>query len=185
MKKALKKEIIPKINSIPKEELLKNSMEIKRRLFSLKEFLVSKTVMFYMSIKNEVYTHDMVGEVLASKKVAVPIVNTEKNEIFPSEIKSFLELSTGTFGILEPSKEFIREISPKEIDLIIVPGIAFDMKGHRVGYGKGYYDKLLKKTNAVRIGLAFELQIVNQIPKEPHDVPMNKIITEKRIIECI
>lgn len=185
MKKKLKNEVILKREFLPKEELLRKSAEIKEKLFSLDEFKDSKTVMFYMSIKNEVYTHDMVKEALASKKVAVPVVDNANGEIFPSEIKSFSELSVGTLGILEPKMEFMRKLPPEEIDLIIVPGIAFDCRGHRIGYGKGCYDKLLKKTKAIRVGLALELQIINEVPKEAHDVPMDKIITEKRIIGCI
>jgi 5-formyltetrahydrofolate cyclo-ligase len=185
MKKKLKSEIISKRELLPREELLRKSAEIKKKLFSLKEFINSQTIMFYTSIKSEVYTHDMITEALISKKVAIPVVDKVKDEISPSEIKDFSELSQGTFGILEPKKDFIRKILPEEIDLVIVPGIAFDIKGHRIGYGKGYYDRLLKKTKAVKIGFAFELQIIDEVPKEAHDVPMDKIITEKRIIDCI
>ena len=184
MKKKLKNEIISKRELLSREELLRKSVEIKEKLFSLEEFINSETVMFYMSIKNEVYTHDMVRETLSSKRVAVPVVD-EKNEIFPSEIKSLSELSPSTLGILEPRKEFIRRIAPDNVDLVVVPGVAFDCSGHRIGYGKGCYDKLLRKTKAVKIGLAFELQLISEVPKEAHDVPMDKIVTEKRIIQCI
>ena len=85
-----------------------------------------------------------------------------------------------SYGILEPVK--IIEKSPNKIDLIIVPGIGFDKRGNRLGHGKGYYDKLLRKLKTIKIGLAFELQIVDQIPTDENDVPVDLIITEERII---
>ena len=76
------------------------------------------------------------------------------------------------------------KIDPKEIDLIIVPGIVFDLRGFRIGYGEGYYDRLLKSAGVPKIGLAYEFQMRDKLPKESHDVCVDKIITENRIIEC-
>ena len=89
----------------------------------------------------------------------------------------------GKFGIPEPME--LMKVSYKSIDAVIVPGVAFDKNGYRIGFGFGHYDKFLKKTpHAVKIGLAFEFQIVDSVPKEEHDVPVDFIITEKRVIDC-
>ncbi len=99
-------------------------------------------------------------------------------------MKSWKELSIGSYGILEPRTEKIRKTRVEDIDLIIVPGVAFDKKGNRIGHGKGYYDRLLDKTNATKIGLAFEFQLLKEIPTDKHDLPIDILITEKRIIKC-
>ena len=86
---------------------------------------------------------------------------------------------------MEPKKKFFRPVSPEDIDLVIVPGIAFDRSGERIGYGMGFYDRFLKKIrkDTSSIGLAYEFQIVDDIPSEETDVKVNKIITEKRVIK--
>ena len=78
----------------------------------------------------------------------------------------------------------IKKISIDEVDLIIVPGVGFDSCGNRIGHGKGYYDKLLKNSKASTIGLAFEFQVIEKIPSEKHDVSIDMIVTEKRILRC-
>ncbi|MDP7322999.1 MAG: 5-formyltetrahydrofolate cyclo-ligase, partial [Candidatus Woesearchaeota archaeon] len=103
-----------------------------------------------------------------------------------SEIKNFNELEPKTWGILEPKDEFIRKFDIENVDLVIIPGIVFDQNGHRIGYGYGYYDRFLKKLdkNVVKIGFGFEFQIVDKIPEEKHDVPVDIMVTEKRVINC-
>ena len=110
----------------------------------------------------------------------LPFINSEK--LFFSKINSLNDLVIGKFNILEPKDRFKTK---EELDLIIVPGLVFDKKGNRIGHGKGYYDSFLKKhPNATKIGLAFEDQINKKILVEDHDIPMDFIITEKRIINC-
>ena len=89
-------------------------------------------------------------------------------------------MKPGAFGILEP--EPVDEVSLGEVDLILVPGVTFDLTGHRIGHGHGYYDKLLEKAKAPKIGLAFECQIVEKIPHEEHDVELNKITKEGHVV---
>jgi 5-formyltetrahydrofolate cyclo-ligase len=97
------------------------------------------------------------------------------------EIKSLDELSPGTFGILEPAGE--KGISPEEIDLVVVPGVAFDKRGNRMGYGAGYYDSFLPKLRpeVKKVAVAFEIQVTDSLPAEEHDVKMDLIITENTI----
>jgi len=184
MKEKFRKEIKEKRRKHSKEEQRKKSKEIKEKLFGLKEYRDAKTVLFYVSYNGEVFTHDIIKEALKVKKVIVPISNKEDNTLSLSILESWDDLELGSYGILEPKKDRIKEISIDDIDLIIVPGVGFDLNGNRMGHGKGYYDKLLEKTKATSIGLAFEFQIIEKIPTEPHDISLDKIVTESRVINC-
>jgi len=182
MKDNIRKELKKIRNNLSKEYVLDKSKIIERYLFELKEFKKSSTVLFYVSYNNEVFTHDMIKRCLGEKEIVVPISNTKNKTLILSKLENWENLHEGPYGILEPRK--IIEVFPENLDLIIVPGVGFDEKGNRLGHGKGYYDKLLQKTNAKKIGLAFECQIVNQIPTDENDIPVDMIITEKRIINC-
>lgn len=184
MKDKIRKELIETRKKLHKKEVLEKSKQIKKRLFEMKEFKQASKVLFYVSYDNEVYTHEMIKECISSKKIAVPISDKKNRRLILSELRSFHDLELGSYGILEPKKEKIKEIQIGKIDIVIVPGVGFDLNGHRVGHGKGYYDNLLKNSKALLIGLAYDWQIVKHIPIEEHDVLMDKIVTEKRIIEC-
>jgi len=186
MKSTIRKELIEKRKKIPKKEVLEKSKKIKERLFETEEFKQASTILFYVSYDNEVYTQDMIKECLKKDKtVVVPISNVEERNLILSKLKNWKDLKKGSYGILEPKKEKIIEISKHDIDLVIVPGVGFDEHGCRIGHGVGFYDELLKDSkNAYHIGLAFELQILEKIPIEDHDIPVHRIITEERIIYC-
>jgi 5-formyltetrahydrofolate cyclo-ligase len=186
MKDRLRKELIKKRKSLTKTEVLAKSNQIKKRLFELNEFKQSSVVLFYVSYDNEVYTHDMIKECMKTRKnISVPVSDKEQRRLILSELKNWNDLEPGSYGILEPKKDKIKEIPIESIDIIIIPGVGFDELGCRIGHGAGYYDNLLKEsTNALHIGLAFEIQIVEKIPIESHDIPVDKILTEKRMIEC-
>ena len=182
MKSQIRDEILIKRDSLRKEEIFKRSNKIKNSLFSLQEYKKSKIVMFFVSFGSEVHTHDMIKEALKNKNVAVPkLVN---NEIEPSIVIDFDSLiPSGKFGILEPIE--LMKIAYKNIDLVLVPGIAFDKEGFRLGFGFGYYDKFLKKVpKAIKIGLAFDFQIVDKLPREEYDVPVDLIVTDREVIHC-
>ena len=138
--------------------------------------------MFFASFNSEVNTHDMIKKTFGKKNIVIPKII--QHEIEPSVIIDFDNLvPSGKFGILEPIEAM--KIAYKNIDLVLVPGIAFDKEGHRIGYGFGYYDKFLKKVpKAIKIGLCFDFQIVNKIPREEHDAPVDLIVTEERFVEC-
>jgi len=182
MKNQLKESILEKRNSLSKEEILEKSNKIKNNLFNLNHYKKSKTIMLFVSINSEVSTHEMIKEALNNKTIIVPKV--AHHEIEPSIIIDFDNLvPSGKFGILEPIEAM--KTAYKNIDLILVPGIAFDREGHRIGYGFGFYDKFLKKVpKAIKIGLCFDFQLVDKIPREMHDVPVDLIVTEKRIVGC-
>jgi len=179
MKKEMRKQILEKRNSLTKEEIKEKSKIIKKKLFSSEEYQQAKTVSFFVSFGSEVDTHDMIKEALKEKEVCVPIV--QGDYIILSKINDFDDLDKkGKYGILEPSS--IIEVDKELVDLIIVPGVAFDKKGHRIGYGKGYYDSLLIDYKGNTIGLCFSLQLISKVPVKEHDVRVKKVITEKEII---
>lgn len=185
MKKKVRRELINLRKSLSKNEVLEKSNKIKDRLFKMKEFKEAPTILFYISYDNEVFTHDMIKDIIKNKKnVVVPVTDKKNKILILSQLKNWNDLEPGEYNILEPKKEKIKEISVDKIDLIIVPGVGFDHHGHRIGHGKGYYDNLLKNCIVPTIGLAFEFQIIKNIPIERHDENIDKIVTEKRLIDC-
>jgi 5-formyltetrahydrofolate cyclo-ligase len=167
-------------------EILEKSRRIKDQLFHTQEFKDAKTILFYISYDNEVNTHEIIQESLTMKKrIAVPKTDVNARTIICSALTQWDDLTSGAYTILEPRQDCVKEIPLESIDLIILPGIAFDYQGNRIGHGLGYFDRLLqKKIHAHLFGLAFELQIVKNIPTEKHDKKVEKIVTEDRIINC-
>lgn len=169
-----------------KVDIADKSREIKRNLFSLEVFLKSQTVSFYVSMETEVQTDEMVTEALAmGKRVAVPYIDRESGKLSLSELKDpAKELAPGPYTILQPHEELLRPVPLEQVQLVIVPGVAFDPRGRRLGFGKGFYDKLLaqKGGGATCVGLAFQFQVLEEIPAYGHDVPMDMIVTEKGVI---
>lgn len=184
MKDKIRESFLLKRNNISKEDLEEKSRKIQKRLFNLPEFVNSKKILFYIDIGSEVKTKKIIKEAMKKgKNIVLPITDLKEKKLILSEINDLDKgLERGAFGIPEPKS--IKEVNIKDIDLVIVPGIAFDKKGNRVGYGHGYYDKLINSTNKklICIALAFESQIVSNIPKEQHDSSLSKIITENRVI---
>lgn len=179
-KSKIRKEILRKLKKQRACDRIKKSELIKEELFSLSEFKTAKCVMFYVSTNYEVDTHTMIDEAISlGKKVAVPVTLPKEKRLMPSFLSDpTRELTAGPYGIAEPKSSCIREVSIEEIDLVVVPGLAFDKGGGRIGHGPGYYDRFLKKlpSEVPRIGLAFDFQILGEIPSFPHDVPVNKLI---------
>ena len=170
----------------PASRKLKDA-SIKERLFSAPEFTCAKAVLFYASFRSEVSTLTMAEDALAAgKRVLLPVVDNYRKELKLYEIGSLSELSPGFMGIPEPAarRETERDIS--DPDLVIIPGAAFDIYGNRLGYGAGYYDKMLSrlKRRIPLIALAYEEQITDSLPSEPHDVRVQKIVTDRRTIVC-
>lgn len=186
MKDKIRKELKATRMKLSRSEVLEKSNYIKKRLFEMNEFKQASIILFYISYDNEVYTRDMIKECMSNKKnVIVPISDKENRRLILSELNNWNNLEPGSYGILEPRKKKIKEISIDKVDLVIVPGVGFDESGYRIGHGKGYYDDLLRNSEkAFHIGLAFEAQIVKKIPAEAHDLPVHKIVTEKRVIVC-
>lgn len=177
IKHVLRKEMREKRKMLPRDLYAEKSQKIALTLLELKEFKDAKSVLFYVSTPEEVDTHFPIQTALEQgKKIYVPKTNAASLILCP--LNAFAELKPGNFGILEPCSGS-NPAHPKEMDLIVVPGIAFDTKGHRIGYGKGFYDRLLKETKGFKVGLAFNEQLLETVPNEAHDVPLDLLITDQ------
>jgi 5-formyltetrahydrofolate cyclo-ligase len=186
-KAVIRKVVLELRDALAPEERVSHSLVIKESLFKLPQFLSAQSVMFYVSFRSEVETHAMIRQALASGKIViVPVTDMKNRRLALSRLEDFdNDLAPGTWGILEPKQEKIRPIACHDIDLVITPGAAFTTNGRRIGYGGGFYDQLLRESKKSAVALAFEMQILSDIPFNPaHDVPVNFIITEKRIVSC-
>ncbi|NLY47039.1 MAG: 5-formyltetrahydrofolate cyclo-ligase [Tissierella sp.] len=186
IKKSIRNHILDNRSKLGEVYHKSYSETIINKLYDSSFYKDAKIIMTFISFGDEVDTHDFIKKSLSNdKKIVVPITFPKTKEIKPSEIHGFDELEIGFYNILTPKDEFIRFIDPKDIDLAIVPGVAFDRNGYRVGYGGGYYDRFLSKyPDIVKLGVAFDLQLIDAVPKENFDIPVDLIITEKEIINC-
>lgn len=183
-KKELRVEVLKLRDAMSEEEIRRKSSLIENNLLSLPEFTGAKTIMFYVSKGSEVETHKLIRDALGLKKnVVVPFCVDRHHKIVPSRVESFGDLTERCFGILQPAESSIKEVKPDDIDVFIVPGNVFDESGHRIGWGRGFYDRFFAKAPAgkLRIGLAFDFQVVEKIGREKHDVVMDVVVTEKRV----
>jgi 5-formyltetrahydrofolate cyclo-ligase len=160
------------------------SQLICQKFAALPEFSKASAVLCYVGVRDEVRTLDFLPTVLRQgKRLVVPYCAGEELELFL--LQDLKELAPAGFGLLEPAPALrdlaLRKINVAEIGLIMVPGVAFDRRGARLGHGRGYYDRLLRQapTEARLVALAFECQLFPEIPMQPHDVFMDLVITEK------
>lgn len=188
----MKKDIIRKKalelrNNLDPDYVKRNSSVIAGRVFQLEQWQKSRLTMVYMSFAQEVSTGDLIENLLLKKKeFAIPVI--EGRRLIPYKAENLKEnLEPSKFGVLELKRELRtlqRRIDKDKINLIIMPGVAFDREKNRIGFGAGYYDRFLAglKPGVIKIALAFEVQIFDHIPTLSHDIPVDMIITEKRVI---
>ena len=164
------------------------SQEIFRQLTALPEYMAARTVMLYLDFLSEVRTRWFLPTAWSEgKHVVVPYCENGEIELF--RLDHVGELAPGTIGVLEPRRELRgrpdRKVDRAGPDLIVVPGLAFDRRGGRLGYGKGYYDRFLHQArgDATRVAVCFECQMFAEIPHLPHDIRMNMIVTEKAVYQ--
>lgn len=183
IKSKIRKLMLEQRSLLSQSELYSKSSIIIDKLICLDVYINAKVIMCYVDFKNEVMTKDFLRQSLSlGKIVAVPCVVDDNNMLAVQIFDMDKDLQSGKFGIPEPI--YPKAISSKEIDLIIIPGVAFDKNKNRIGYGKGYYDRYLQniKSDCVKVGIAFEEQICNNIPVEDCDVQMDIVITDARIM---
>ncbi len=184
----MNKEELRKINKEKRRKLLKDEINEKSikasRIFLDSEiYKNAKTIMLYYPLGNEMDTSHIFERALADEKtVAFPITNVETNELTAIITDSNTQFLKGGYKIFEPNSKKV--IDKSLIDVVIVPGIAFDKKGNRVGFGKGCYDRFLKGTDAIKIGFGYEFQMTNEILADNFDVCMNYIISENGLVNC-
>ena len=174
-KKKIRKLIRERKKHTPKNDLKRQSKLIQERLMALPEFRNAGHILLYNALSDEVGTKDILARWHKKKKLYLPVIKGVDLDIVPYEGEERL-VREKVYGIPEPIGKKLHDESL--IDLIVVPGMAFDSRNNRLGRGKGYYDRILKRLpNAPKIGLAFDFQIVEQVPAEPHDVKMDFVIT--------
>lgn len=147
------------------------------RLENTAAFMLAEKILMYHSLPDELETHRFLRKWGGKKHFFLPRVNGVNLEILPYD-ETRLEL--GSFHIEEPTGN--DTVDPDELELIVVPAVAFDRKGCRLGRGKGFYDRLLSHSKATKIGVGYEFQLMDEIPSEAHDVPMDMVITEQTTI---
>lgn len=187
MKTIIRKDFLKRRGALTRIEVAAMSRKVIERLLELEEYRKASTIMTYLNFRNEVETTGLVRQAMADgKRVVVPITDLPNRRIIPSLLVNFPEdVEPGPLHILEPKASAVRLCNPALIDLIIVPGVAFDLVGYRLGYGGGFYDRFLPltKPEAVYVGLSFELQILPRLASNTYDVPVHYVVTEKRMIK--
>lgn len=185
-KAELRKELLSRRDNIPPEVRKAKNRMICERMLTLDEFKNAGIIFFFASFRTEVDTTEMIKSSLTSgKRVILPKVDKENHELLLYEIREFVELTPGYMGIPEPPvAENLMNIN--DADIVIIPGAGFDASGNRIGYGGGYYDRLLSglQKPVPVIAPAYEEQIEDCIPSEPHDIRVQIIVTDRRVIRC-
>ena len=183
-KEEIRKRIESQRRQLSQTDIATKSRIICDKLVRFDAFQSAETIHSYVAWRNEVNTHELIKSTLKEgRRVVVPVVDLPNHALLHSEIEQFEELQPGTFGILEPPKSFLRSVPISDLDLIIVPGVAFDLRGDRIGYGGGYYDRFLRQTSAKKVALAYHFQIVDQIPTNARDQSVDIVVTEKGVFE--
>ena len=171
MKKELRKEILYLRDNL--EDRYNKSMIIKNKIMDLDIYKKSKVIAIYSSMKSEVDTKELIKDsLLIGKKVVLPKI-VSKNKMIFILINENTIYEKNSFGVLEPVGE-----EYQDIDLMILPGVAFDKNNNRLGYGRGYYDKYLKDKDIYKIGICYKEQIVKELPIEDFDIKMDLVITD-------
>lgn len=171
-KKRLRKHIKTQVAMLTPEQKQLEADNVFSHIEHSKLFKHSTNIMFFSSLPDEIPTHHVIERWAEMKNVFLPRVSGDDIELIKFEPGT---LKKGSFNILEPTGEDI--VDPQILDLIIVPGVAFDRQGNRCGRGKGYYDRFLSQTNAVTVAVCFDCQLVNNLPVEKHDIPAQYIVT--------
>lgn len=184
----LRKETLAKRDMLPGVEQKNRSRSITDRVKNMPQFQSASVVCIYVDFRSEVATRSLIDHMLyCGKKVVLPVTLIEQRDLLPVSITDpDRELTPGYCAIPEPIDE-IRDkqaVSPDQIDIIFLPGSVFDERGGRMGYGGGYYDRFVsaKAPQALRIGLAYELQVIQRAPLHDHDELLDFIVTEERVI---
>ncbi len=181
-KNRVREEILEKRRAIKPGENQELSNAIFRKVTSLLKLEGPKRVFTYFSILGEPETRTLIMYLMYhGYEVVIPKVRSiENGEMTLHIMRSFKEVEFGNFGIIEP-KEGIEEVAPDSIDFAVIPGVAFDKDLNRIGFGKGFFDRLLKKLDCSKIGLAYDFQIVQNVPAEEHDEKVTCIVTPTTI----
>lgn len=187
-KATIRKEILKKRKTQDPEARIAHSQTIVQALMARDEYRSARTILIYLSKDDEVGTDELLSRSFElGKRVLVPIVSQQTGDLNLSELAGpDIEFQAGSFGVREPVGKDLNLVPPEQVDLVVVPGVVFDRRGGRIGYGKGYYDRLLSRlgSQARRVALAFDFQVLDTVPQNNSDIRVDTIITEKTIMSC-
>ena len=183
MKNQIRKEMKKKRRSMELSEVAEKGQKAAELFLNCEIYKSAQTIMLYMPLGNETDTSEIIKKAFCDgKRLVLPVTDEESGKITPYVFEEATELEKGGFSVVEPKHALLAKQS--EIDAVIVPGIAFDQRGARVGFGKGCYDMFLSGMETVKIGFCYDFQICVEIPSDAHDVKMDFIVTKNRIIAC-
>jgi len=185
IKAEVRKSCLTQRATLREEERRTKSLIIQQKLKDLPDFQTAHTVMLFLNFRDEVETTDLAEATIACKKKLILPRCAPKGILLPLEVSDLaVDIEPGVWGIREP-KLTNKEVNPLEIDLVVVPGAGFDLQGNRLGYGGGFYDRFFMrlKPSTPRVALAFECQIIKEVPVDKHDAKMTKLITEKTVYD--
>ncbi|MHC1717934.1 MAG: 5-formyltetrahydrofolate cyclo-ligase [Acidaminococcaceae bacterium] len=184
-KKQLRKEIICLRDALSAAERDEKAEIIIKKLLATELYQKANHIMLFAAFGSELNLLPLAETIIkAGKHAYLPVVAKKINRILPIEVHSLAELKPGCFGIPEPSPDNYEETTPDLLDLIITPAVVFDNDKYRVGYGAGYYDRFFAslKKDIIKIGVGFDEQLISEVPREPHDVRLNYVLTDKRLL---
>ena len=184
LKDHIRQTIKQKRLALSSNEVQRRSRSVFQRLMKSNFYQNAQSIACYVSVQNEVDTHNLIQIALKNgKQIGVPVTDPDGHMAFQA-ISSLDILHPVHFGLLEPPRDANTEIPPESFDLILLPGLAFDDRGNRIGSGGGYFDRFLSTIPAHTAALSYDFQILDQIPTDSHDIRLDYIITESRVITC-
>lgn len=189
MKKDFRKNIINLRKQQTKDFIDLNSNIITDTLLSMACIREATNIMLYLDFNNEVQTSSLIKKLLSLNKiVSSPITLVDSKQLIPHQILDLdTNINIGAYGIREPNKNVCPLVNVSDIDIVIVPAVAYDINRYRLGYGGGFYDRFLNtlKSDALTIGIAFDFQVFSDIPKESHDAQLDYLVTETQLLSSL
>ena len=182
MKKDFRKKVIEYRNNKDTDFISTNSQKITEKLLSMNCIKDANTIMLYLDFNNEVKTDQLITKLISLRKtVAAPVTIKDERKLIPFKITNLKDgINIGAYGIREPKKDPSNELNVEDIDILIVPAVAYDKDCYRLGYGGGFYDRYLEKHPQMeRVAIAFSFQMLPEVPTEPTDICPQIIVTEK------
>jgi len=180
-KDAIRRDMLSRLKSQPPGDRNTKSLRIKELALRSPFFMKAEVILFYAATSFEVDTRPLILEgIKMGKRAALPVTDTSRKKLVPVVIDNMESLAKSSLGIMEPAREEEKILSPESLDLIVVPGIAFDKSGNRLGRGAGYYDRFLADlpANTVKVGLAFDFQMIDDVPVVPGlDIRLDFVIS--------
>ena len=180
-KDAIRRDMLSRFKSQPPGDRNTKSLRIKELALRSPFFMKAEVILFYAATSFEVDTRPLILECIKmGKRAALPVTDTSRKKLVPVVIDNMESLAKSSLGIMEPAREEEKILSPESLDLIVVPGIAFDKSGNRLGRGAGYYDRFLADlpANTVKVGLAFDFQMIDAVPAVPGlDIRLDFVIS--------